>query len=487
MHKFTARQLNRHFLEGNLSAEAIAANFLKRIETFDPQIGSFLDVYKERAMTQAMQLDQKRSQGKLLGRLAGIPISIKDNIHVKGQTTTCASKFLKNYRAVFDATVVSRLEQEDAIILGKTNLDEFAMGSSTENSALLKTANPWDLACVPGGSSGGSTAAVAARLSPLSLGSDTGGSVRQPAAFCGVVGFKPSYGRVSRYGLVAYGSSLDQIGPIATSVEDIGMVMEVLGGHDPHDATTIPTHPEDYLPALKSPVKGKKIGVPWHFLENLAQEAKTLFLDALEVMKGLGCTLVDVDLNSLKYSVATYYIIATAEASTNLARFDGVRYGVRSSRAETLEQIYDYSRTEGFGCEVKKRILLGTYVLSAGYQDAYYKQAAKVRVKIIDEFNHAFEQCDVIATPVSPFAAFPQGAIQDPLEMYLQDIYTIGVNLAYLPAISVPCGFNQQQKPFGLQFIGAKHDDTLVCRMAHAYEEAAPFAREIPPLFNREV
>lgn len=484
MYKLTARQLNRLFLEGSLSAETIISYFLKRIHAFDPQIGAFLDVYQTRAQEQAKRLDQKRAQGKPLGRLAGVPISIKDNIHVKGEITTCASKFLKNYRAVFDATAVHLLEKEDAIILGKTNLDEFAMGSSTENSALLKTVNPWNLDCVPGGSSGGSTAAVAARLSPISLGSDTGGSVRQPAAFCGVAGFKPTYGRISRYGLVAYGSSLDQIGPIATSVEDIGMVMEVLGGHDPHDATTIPTHPEDYLPM--GPIKGKKIGVPWQFLENLGQEAKALFLEALEVMKGLGCTVVDVDLNSLNYSVATYYIIATAEASTNLARFDGIRYGVRSSRGDTLEQIYDFSRTEGFGREVKKRILLGTYVLSAGYQDAYYKQAAKVRVKIIDAFNIAFEKCDVIATPVSPFAAFSRGAIQDPLEMYLQDIYTIGVNLAYLPAISVPCGFNEVQKPFGVQFIGARHDDTLVCRMAHAYEEATPFAREIPPLFNRE-
>lgn len=486
MYKLTARQLNKHFLEGSLSAEAIVSYFLKRIEAFDPQVGSFLSLYKERALEKAGRLDQKRALGKPLGRLAGVPISIKDNIHVKGEITTCASKFLANYRAVFDATAVRLLEQEDAIILGKTNLDEFAMGSSTENSGLQKTFNPWNLSCVPGGSSGGSTAAVAARLSPISLGTDTGGSVRQPAAFCGIAGFKPTYGRVSRYGLVAYGSSLDQIGPIATSTEDIAMVMEVLGGHDPHDATTINAHPDEYLSILDSPIKGKVIGVPWKFLEDLPHEAKTLFVESLEVMKGLGCSIVNVDLNSLKYSVATYYIIATAEASTNLARFDGIRYGVRSSKAETLEQIYDYSRTEGFGREVKKRILLGTYVLSAGYQDAYYKQAAKVRVKIIDEFNVAFGHCDIIATPVSPFAAFQQGAIQDPLEMYLQDIYTIGVNLAYLPAISVPCGFNKEQKPFGLQFIGARREDVLVCRMAHAYEKATPFATEIPSIFNRE-
>jgi len=310
--------------------------------------------------------------------------------------------------------------------------------------------------------------------------------VRQPAAFCGVVGFKPTYGRVSRYGLVAFGSSLDQIGPIAPSSKDIGMVMEVIGQNDPRDATTFPGHCEDYLSIMEGDIKGKKIGVPWDFLEDLHSEPKALFMQSLEVLKSLGCEIVDVDLNILKYSVATYYIIATAEASTNLARFDGVRYGVRSSRAETLDQVYDYSRTEGFGAEVKKRIFLGTYVLSAGYQDAYYKQATKVRVKIIDAFNRAYEKCDVIATPVSPIGAFPKGAIQDPLEMYLQDIYTIGINLARLPGISVPCGFNEEQKPFGLQLIGAKREDTLVCRLAHAYEQAAPFSQEIPSQFDRE-
>ncbi len=487
MYKLSAKELHQHFCEKKLSAEEITHYFLKRIDTFDEQVGAFLSVFHERALKQARTLDQKRDRGEPLGKLAGVPIGIKDNIHVKGELTTCASKFLVNYRAVFDATVTQLLENEDAITLGKLNMDEFAMGSSNENSALKKTCNPWNLSCVPGGSSGGSTAAVAARLCPLTLGSDTGGSVRQPAAFCGVVGFKPTYGRVSRYGLVAFGSSLDQIGPIATTTQDIGMAMEVMGRHDPRDATTIPTHSEDYLSLLASDVKGKKIGVPWAFLEDLHGEPKALFLDSIEVMKSLGCEIVDVDLNILKYSVATYYIIATAEASTNLARFDGVRYGVRSERAETLDQVYDYSRTEGFGTEVKKRIFLGTYVLSSGYQDAYYKQAAKVRLKIIDSFNRAFETCDVIATPISPIAAFPKGAIQDPLEMYLQDIYTIGVNLARLPAISVPCGFNPEKKPFGLQFIGAKREDALVCRMSHAYEMATPYAQEIPPQFDREV
>ncbi|MCH9628029.1 MAG: Glutamyl-tRNA(Gln) amidotransferase subunit A [Chlamydiales bacterium] len=487
MYQLSARQLHQHFCDKKLSAEEITRYFLKRIDTFDDQVGAFLSVFHERALEQARKIDQKRAKGEPLGRLAGVPIGIKDNIHVKGELTTCASKFMVNYRAVFDATVTQLLENEDAITLGKLNMDEFAMGSSNENSALKKTCNPWNLSCVPGGSSGGSTAAVAARLCPITLGSDTGGSVRQPAAFCGVVGFKPTYGRVSRYGLVAFGSSLDQIGPIATTTQDIGMAMEVMGRHDPHDATTIPAHHEDYLSLMGGDVKGKKIGVPWAFLEDLHAEPKAIFLESIEVLKSLGCEIVDVDLNILKYSVATYYIIATAEASTNLARFDGVRYGVRSERAETLDQVYDFSRTDGFGTEVKKRIFLGTYVLSSGYQDAYYKQAAKVRLKIIDSFNRAFETCDVIATPISPIGAFPKGSIQDPLEMYLQDIYTIGINLARLPAISVPCGFNPEKKPFGLQFIGAKREDALVCRMSYAYEQAAPYAKEIPPQFDREV
>lgn len=487
MYSLTASELQQQFLEKKISAEEITRYFLKRIDAFDSQVGAFLFSYQQRALEKARALDKKQAKGEKLGRLAGIPIGLKDNIHVNGEITTCASKFLTNYRAVFDATVTRLIEEEDGIILGKLNLDEFAMGSSTEHSALKETCNPWNLSCVAGGSSGGSTAAVAARLCPITLGTDTGGSVRQPAAFCGVVGFKPTYGRVSRYGLVAFGSSLDQIGPIATSTQDIGLMMEVLGRHDPHDATSLPTQHSDYLETMTSSIKGKKVGVPFAFLEDLHSEPKEIFLQSLEVLKSLGCEIVDVDLNILKYSLATYYIIATAEAATNLARFDGVRYGVRSSYAETLDQVYDRSRTEGFGAEVKKRIFLGTYVLCSGYQDAFYKQAAKVRVKIIDAFNQTFEKCDLIATPVTPTAAFPKGAIHDPLQMYLQDIYTIGVNLARLPAISVPCGFNNEKKPFGLQFIGAKKEDALVCRMGYAYEKASGFAREIPAQFDREI
>lgn len=484
MHNLSALQIRDQFQKGQLSAKEIATYFLKRIETHDPEIGAFLTVYNERVIKKATELDEKKKAKGTLGKLAGVPIALKDNIHINGEITTCGSKFLANYRAVFDATVTKLLEKEDALIIGKTNLDEFAMGSSTENSAFMKTKNPWALDCVPGGSSGGSTAAVAARLVPISLGSDTGGSVRQPAAFCGVFGFKPTYGRVSRYGVVAFASSLDQIGPIAWNSEDIGLAMEVLGKPDKKDATSLAQHGEDYLSFLRDGIKGKKIGVPWEFIEGVSEEVKAIFKESIEVYKKLGCEIVDIDLNILKYSVATYYIVATAEASTNLARFDGIRFGVRSSKATTLDEVYDLSKAEGFGPEVKKRILLGTYVLSSGYQDAFYKQATKVRAKIIEEFAKVFGTVDLIATPVAPNAAFQLNTIQDPLQMYLQDIYTIGVNLAYLPAVSIPCGFTKEKKPLGLQLIGAKRDDVLLVRMAHAFEQQKPYGHQVPSKFS---
>jgi aspartyl-tRNA(Asn)/glutamyl-tRNA(Gln) amidotransferase subunit A len=357
------------------------------------------------------------------------------------------------------------------------------MGSSTENSAFQKTKNPWELGCSPGGSSGGAAAAVAARLCPLALGSDTGGSIRQPAAFCGVVGFKPTYGRVSRYGLVAFGSSLDQIGPLANSVEDTALIMEVIGRHCEKDSTSVPHPQELYTQHLRADLAGKKIGVPWSFLKDLNPEMKASFQKAMEIMQGLGAEILDVDLDLLKYSVAVYYIISTAEASTNLARFDGVRYGVRSLRAKTLEEIYDFSKQEGFGPEVKNRILLGTFVLSSGYHDAFYKKAQKVRTLIIQKFRTAFSRCDAIALPTSPFAAFELGAIHDPLQMYLQDIYTIAANLAGLPAISLPCGLSPDKKPLGLQLIGPMMHDQTVLSLAYAFEKAVNFS-SIPPLFK---
>lgn len=482
MHILSAIDLREKFLKGELKATQIAEYFLKRIQTVDPQIGSFLKTFDERVRKQAQILDQKKAEGRRLGKLAAVPVAIKDNIHVKGEITTCASRFLTNYKAPFNATVVDLLEAEDALIIGKTNLDEFAMGSSTENSALQRTRNPWDLKCTPGGSSGGSGAAVAARLVPLALGSDTGGSVRLPASFCGIIGFKPTYGRVSRYGLVAYGSSLDQIGPFATNSKDAGLIMEVLGKHCEKDSTSAPVPPEDYLSIYKENLSGLKIGVPEQFLEKLAKEPRDTFNQALETLKSLGASIINVDLSILKYSIATYYILATAEASTNLARFDGVRYGVRAKEAKTLDEVYDLSKEEGFGPEVKRRILLGTYVLSAGYKDAYYKKAQQVRALIIKSYKEAFETCDLIAMPTSPFAAFEIGSIKDPLQMYLEDIYTISMNLAGLPAVSVPSGFSSSSKPFGLQLVGPQYRDRDVLSASYAFEKASGFSKSMPPL-----
>lgn len=482
IHTLTAREIRDKFLKGDLTAVAITEAFLKRIEQYDHQIGAFLTVLKERSLEKAKSLDAKKAAGKKMGKLAAIPIAIKDNMHIKGEISTCASKFLTNYKAPFDATVVRLLEEEDAILIGKTNMDEFAMGSSNENSALQMTYNPWNLKCAPGGSSGGSAAAVAARFCPLALGSDTGGSIRLPASFCGIVGYKPTYGRVSRFGLVAYASSLDQIGPFATNAEDAALVMEVIGQHCEKDSTSLPAEAEDYLTKMTGNIKGMKIGVPWQFLKDLAPEPKKVFNQGLEVLKSLGAEIKEIDLSILKYSLPVYYILATAEASTNLARFDGIRYGHRSSRAHTLDEVYDFSKSEGFGNEVKRRILLGTFVLSSGYQDAYYKKAQKIRTLLIRSYQEAFKECDLVASPVSPFAAFEIGSIKDPLQMYLEDIYTIGINLAGLPAISVPAGFSSDGKPMGLQLIGPQKEDVRVLQASKAFEQATTYHTRSPEL-----
>jgi aspartyl-tRNA(Asn)/glutamyl-tRNA(Gln) amidotransferase subunit A len=482
MHKESALTIRNRVHQGEATAESIVQHYLDRIQKYDGEIGAFLSIYHDRALTKAKAVDDKRKKGEKLGKLAGVPIAIKDNIHIKGEISTCASKFLTNFRAPFDSTVVKLLEAEDAILIGKTNMDEFGMGSSTENSALQKTRNPWNLKCTPGGSSGGSAAAVAARLCSIALGSDTGGSIRQPAAFCGIVGFKPTYGRVSRFGLVAFGSSLDQIGPLATTTSDAGLVMEVIGQHCERDSTSLMLPPEDYLNSLSSDTKSLKIGVPWNFLEGLLPEMKKGFEDSMEVYRRMGAQIVEINLDILKYSIAVYYILATAEASTNLARFDGIRYGNRSPRAKTLDEVYDFSKEEGFGCEVKRRILLGTYVLSAGYQEAYYKKAQKVRTLMIQQYKEAFQSCDLIAMPVSPFPTFEIGSIKDPLEMYLADIYTISVNLAGLPAVSIPNGFSKEGKPLGLQLIGPQKNDKAVIQFAHAFELATEFHKILPSM-----
>lgn len=485
--KNSAFELRNAVQSGKLSAEELVSYYLKRIAHFDPQISSLLSVFPEKAKERALQIDQKRKEGKKLGKLAGVPVIIKDNMHIKGEITTCGSQFLSNYRAPFDATYIRHLLEEDAILIGKSNLDEFSMGSTTENSSFQTTRNPWNLSCNPGGSSGGSAAAIAARLAPLATGSDTGGSIRQPAAFTGTVGFKPTYGRVSRYGLVAYASSLDQIGTLTNSVRDSALMMEVMARHCPKDATSFNMPAEPYLELLSGSMKGKKIGVPFRFLDDLEQESKANFEKSLATLRELGAEIIDVDLDILRYSIAVYYIIAVAEASTNLARFDGIRFGVRSKKAKNLEEVFDFSREEGFGREVKNRILLGTYVLSAGFQDAFYRKAQKVRTLIIRKYAEAFEKCDLVAMPVSPFPAFELGSIQDPLQLYLQDIYTISVNLAGLPAISVPSGFNKERKPFGLQLIGPQRADGRVLQMGHLFETATQYNHEIPPGFEVEL
>lgn len=483
LHHLTAIDLKQAFLRGELSARAIVSHFLKRIDTYNQQLGAFLHVFHERAMAKAEHLDAKHARGEPVGKLAAIPVGVKDNIHVRGEITTCGSKFLENYRAPFDATAVALLESEDAIIIGKTNMDEFGMGSSTENSAYFKSFNPWDLACTPGGSSGGSAAAVAARLCPVALGSDTGGSIRQPAAFCGLFGHKPTYGRVSRYGLVAYGSSLDLVGPLTYDSRDAALIMEVIGAPCTHDSTSLNAPRENLLEFLELSMKGKKIGIPWQFLEGLSPEIRAHFTNAMENYRTLGAELVDVDLSILDKSLPTYYIVATAEASTNLARFDGIRYGLRSKRAKTLEEVYDFSKEEGFGPEVKRRILLGTFVLSAGHQDAYYRKAQQVRTLILRQYQKAFEQCDVVATPVTPQDAFVMGSIQDPIAMYLQDIYTIGANLAGVPACAVPYGFSSAKKPLGVQITGPQRHDLRVLQFGAALEQTQPQPLKIPPQF----
>ncbi len=480
LHHCSATEIRNLFLKGEVKAVEIAEHFLKRIEQHNQGLGAFLSVLGERALIKAEHLDHKKAKNLPLGKLAGVPVAIKDNMHIAGEFTTCASKFMSNYRAPFDATVTKLWEQEDALILGKTNLDEFAMGSTNENSAFYPVKNPWNDKCVAGGSSGGSAAAVGARLSLLATGSDTGGSIRLPAGFCGLVGYKPTYGRVSRYGLVAFGSSLDQIGPFSVNVEDTALAMEVMGRHCEHDATSLDLPPELYK--LKKELKDVTVGVPYGLLDGLNPEIRANFDASIEVLKGLGAKIIEVDLSILKYSIATYYILATAEASTNLARFDGIRFGKRSPNAQTLEQVYELSRKEGFGTEVKRRILLGTYVLSSGFQDAFYKKAQKIRTLMMDAYDRAFELCDTIITPVCATGAFESGAMLDPLQMYLQDIFTIPANLAGLPAISVPSGYDKRGMPLSLQMMGAQLCDVDLIQYAYAYEQATKYAK-IPEAF----
>ncbi|MSR32547.1 MAG: Asp-tRNA(Asn)/Glu-tRNA(Gln) amidotransferase subunit GatA [Gemmataceae bacterium] len=456
------------------TAEEITRAFLREIEARDSEIKSFLLVNAEHALEQARRVDQKRARGEPLGVLAGIPIAIKDNICTKGTRTTCGSKILEKFIPPYDAHVMEKLGQADAVVLGKTNLDEFAMGSSTENSAYQTSRNPWDKERVPGGSSGGSAAAVAASFAPIALGSDTGGSIRQPAGLCGIVGMKPTYGRVSRYGLVAYASSLDQIGAFSHDVADTALLLKVIAGHDSRDSTSAPLPVADYLLSLDQPVKDLTVGVAKeYFSSGLDSEVEKAVRQALKVLESAGAKVKEISLPYSPYAIATYYLVATAEASSNLARYDGVHYGHRSSSHANLIDMYCKSRGEGFGAEVKRRIMLGTYALSSGYIDAYYLKALKVRRLIRSDFDKAFAECDVVVGPTSPTCAFKVGEkSSDPLAMYLSDIYTISCNLAGLPGISIPCGFNSQNLPIGLQFLGAPFSEEKLLRAARMYEKA---------------
>jgi aspartyl-tRNA(Asn)/glutamyl-tRNA(Gln) amidotransferase subunit A len=484
MIEHTAAQLLRALSNGEVSSEALTKQFLQAIRHREPKIRAFLHVDDAAALEQARAVDARRKRGESPGALAGLPVAVKDVLCTAGRPTTCGSKILRNFVPPYDAHVVTRLKQADAVLLGKTNCDEFAMGSSTENSAYHVTCNPWDVTRIPGGSSGGSAAAVTACLVPLALGTDTGGSIRQPASLGGIVGLKPTYGRVSRFGLVAYASSLDQVGPLTHDVPDAALLLEVIAGHDPRDSTSVEQPVPLYRQTLEQPVSPLTVGVAREFFgAGLDAEVEQAVREALRVYEGLGATVKEVSLPHSPYAVATYYLVATAEASSNLARYDGVHYGHRASRYADLISMYCQTRGEGFGAEVKRRIMLGTYALSSGYKDAYYLKALKVRRQIKDDFDRAFAACDVVLGPTSPAAAARLGEkTSDPLAMYLMDIYTITANLAGLPGISIPCGFTKAGLPIGLQILALPFAEEKLLRVARMYERATDWHTRRPRL-----
>jgi aspartyl-tRNA(Asn)/glutamyl-tRNA(Gln) amidotransferase subunit A len=460
--------------ERKTTSMAMVESFYEKIQREDGEIGAYLTLTRERAIEQADHIDRMAAEGKPLPPMGGVPVAIKDVMCTRGVRTTAGSKILGNFIPPYDCTAVARLEAAGAVVLGKLNCDEFAMGSSNENSAFHPVHNPRDKTRVPGGSSGGSAAAVAAEMAVAALGSDTGGSIRQPAAFCGVVGLMPTYGRVSRYGLIAFASSLDHIGPLARTVKDAAIVLRTIAGRDPMDSTSADVAVPDYVAELDRPVRGVRIGVAKeYFGEGLDPEVRKAVEDGIQTLAKLGCEVVPVSLPHSKYAIPTYYLVATAEASSNLARFDGVRYGYRAKNARTLSEMYRRSRDEGFGAEVKRRIMLGTYALSAGYYDAYYLKAQKVRTLLTRDFQEAFNKVDAIVTPTTPTAAFKLGEkVDDPLAMYLADIYTVTADLAGIPGISIPCGRTRQNLPIGLQILGKHFDEATILRVAHGYEES---------------
>jgi aspartyl-tRNA(Asn)/glutamyl-tRNA(Gln) amidotransferase subunit A len=460
--------------ERKTTATALAESFYQKIGKDDPQIGAYLALCRERAISKATEMDALAAKGENLPPLGGVPIAIKDVLVTKGIRTTAGSKILGNFIPPYDCTAVARLEAAGAVMLGKLNCDEFAMGSSNENSAWKPVHNPHDLSRVPGGSSGGSAAATAAGMAVAALGSDTGGSIRQPASFCGVVGLKPTYGRVSRYGLIAFASSLDHVGPLAKTVKDAAILLRTIAGRDPMDSTSAELPVPNYVAELDKPVRGLKIGVAKeYFGQGLDNEVRNAVEAAIQKFAALGCEIVEVSLSHTRYAIPTYYIVATAEASSNLARFDGVRYGYRAAGVRSLSEMYRRTRDQGFGAEVKRRIMLGSYALSAGYYDAYYLKAQKVRTLLTRDFEDAFTKVDVIVAPTSPTAAFKLGEkVDDPLAMYLADIYTVTANLAGIPGISIPCGETTEKLPIGMQILGKHFDEATILRIAHAYESS---------------
>ncbi len=482
LYQQTIHQLHSLLKSKKISSVELTKAFLQRISEQDSRIGAYISVTGDTALHQAAQADKLIAHGNDISILTGIPLAIKDNMCTKGLKTTCASRILGDFTPPYDATAIEKLKQQHYVLLGKTNMDEFAMGSSTENSGVRPTHNPWDLNRVPGGSSGGSAAAVASQQAVAALGSDTGGSIRQPAACCGVVGLKPTYGLISRYGLVAFASSLDQIGPITRDVRDAALLLNVIAGHDHRDSTSAPQSLPDFTAKLGKPIEGLKIGLPReYFSAGLGQEVAAGIDNARNILEKLGASFAEVSLPHTEYGIATYYILATAEASSNLARYDGVKYGYRHQDYDNLLQMYENSRAAGFGDEVKRRIMLGTYVLSSGYYDAYYLKAQKVRSLIIRDFEELFAEYDLLLTPTIPAPAFKLGErTADPLTMYLSDIFTISANLAGLPAISVPSGFSSSKLPLGLQLMGPPFSETKILQVAHAFEQETDYHLQHP-------
>ena len=482
LYRYTAHELRDMLAKKQVSVPEVTKAYIDRIKEVEPKVEAYVTVCEDEAMNRAGEVQKGYDAGEDMPALAGIPMALKDNMCTKGVLTTCASKMLGNFVPPYDATVTKKMKEQKTILLGKLNMDEFAMGASTENSRFKKTKNPWNLDCVPGGSSGGSAASVSADEAVFTLGSDTGGSIRQPSSLCGVVGIKPTYGAVSRFGLIAFASSLDQIGTITKDVEDCATVLNVITGYDPSDSTSVNIKHPDYTKALVKDVKGLKIALPKeYFGEGINEEVKKSVLDAADVLKKLGAELGEVSLPMAQYALPAYYLISSAEASSNLARFDGIKYGYRAEKYNDLIDLYRQSRSEGFGPEVKRRIMLGTYALSAGYYDAYYKKALQVRTLIKRQFDEVFEKFDVIAIPVSPTTAFKIGEKSDnPLEMYLADICTVSVNIAGLPGMVVPCGFDGKGLPIGLQLIGKSFDESTLIRVGYTFEQNTGYHKRKP-------